>query len=621
MKSPAFTVLLLFFAASTACFAQEQFRVPADELTATTNSAQPGGEIAKAFDGDPATTWHSRWRDPGKYPYFVDVTFSQGETLARLDYLPRADGWNGTIERYAIWVKRAADGEWERLSEGRLSGAAGLQAIPLPDVTCRAIRLEVLQGVGGFGSAAEFAFYRPDPLSGKVAAIFAGTNFPNIQAKEKLAGELNQLKKSTDRPEILAEIAMAEAVLNDPASLAIKNVQAVQKPAPAEEVAWRRGGMPWSYLQPTGRCVLENQPFAVFVRTEDIAPGLVIGDFKTYKWGDQTRLPLTPGWNFFIAPTAGILYLNNPYEAPEQKSAPTAVFAGATAFPYYEYGKTTPEEWQAMLEAENPYGMAEIMTGTCLITASAGNAKKHVDDPQALCESYNHLMDVYARLMGWDENAAPPHRRPTNLQHLLEVDHMYMYATNYRTAYHFNSMKPVLNNRAFRNDGWGPWHEIGHTHQVPGYKFHNTTEVTVNIFSLEMQTSLGQKARIDTPGYRRQLKAYFEQPERDYHKMEDVFLKLCMFWQLRMAFGDNFYPALHRIYRERELPTRGDAEKVQTFIRVSSEVAGCDLSPFYDAWGLPPTDETRKILSELEKLETPIWENMEFSAVGRAGSE
>lgn len=626
--------LCLFFTASTACFSQEitakdieaarqQFRIPADAFTVTTNSAQPSGPIANAFDGDPKTTWHSRWRDPGKYPYFVDVTFSQDETLARIDYLPREDGWNGTIERYALWIKTAADGEWEKLSEGRLPGAAGLQTIPLADVKCRAIRLEVLQGVGGFGSAAEFVFYRPDPEVGKVAAMFARTNFPDVTAKEKkekLAGELNQFKKSTDRPEILAEITLAEAVLNAPDTLAMKEVQAVQKPAPAVEVEWRKGGMPWSYLQPTGRCVLENQPFAVFIRTEDVAPGLVIGDFRTYQWGAQTRVPLNPGWNFFIAPTAGILYLDNPHEAPEQKSAPTAVFVGATAFPFYEYGKTTPEQWAAMLEAENPYGMAEIMTGTCLITASAGNAKKHVDDPQALCESYNHLMDTYAKLMGWDENAAPPHRRPTNLQHLLEVDHMYMYATSYRTAYQFNSMKPVLNNRTFRNDGWGPWHEIGHTHQVPGYKFHNTTEVTVNIYSLEMQTSLGQKARIDTPGYRRQLKAYFEQPERDYHKMEDVFVKLCMFWQLRMAFGDDFYPALHRTYRETELPTKTDVEKVQTFIRISSKVAGYDLSPFYDAWGLPPTDETRAEIGKLETLETPIWENMEFSVVKPAGT-
>ncbi len=599
---------------------RQTLRIPTTEFTVKTNSFQPGGEIEKAFDGNRDTAWHTRWNAPNAYPYYVEIEFEKPQAVARMHYYPRKDGWNGTILAYSVSVMEPEG--WRKIQEGRLSGGGGMQAIALTPVETRALRLEVTQGVEGFGSAAEFELYREDPEAGKIAKMFlGGSDFPEFSEtqREEMTRAFRELKESA-RADVRAEARLGEAVLNASETLAMKTVGVVQKPAPDTEVAWRKGGMPWSYLQPTGRYVLQNQPFAVFVKTANIAPGLVVGDFRTYKWEKQTHLPLTAGWNFFIAPTDGILYLENSYEAPQQQSVPTAIVVGAAEMPYFEYGKTVPEEWPRMLEKPNPYGMAEIMTGRCLITASAENAKKLVDAPQALCESYNHLMDTYAKLMGWDENAAPPHRRPQNLQHLLEVDHMYMYATSYRTAYKFDSMKPVLNNHDFREDGWGPWHEIGHTHQVPGYKFQNLTEVTVNIYSLEMQTSLGQNARIDTPEYHQQLAAYFAQPQRNYHEIGDVFLKLCMFWQLRLAFGDEFYPRLHRMYRETELPTQKNEEKVQTFIRISSEASGYDLTPFYEAWGLPPDEKTREEIEKLPKLETPIWENMRFSEVKPAGA-
>ena len=96
-------------------------------------------------------------------------------------------------------------------------------------------------------------------------------------------------------------------------------------------------------------------------------------------------------------------------------------------------------------------------------------------------------------------------------------------------------------------------------------------------------------------------------------------MKLAMFWQLRLAFGDDFYPQLHQYYREHELDLPDDDAKVQAFIRVASQVSGWDLSPFFEAWGLPIEVETRLEIQKLEKLNQQIWLNLEFSKVPPKG--
>ena len=211
------------------------------------------------------------------------------------------------------------------------------------------------------------------------------------------------------------------------------------------------------------------------------------------------------------------------------------------------------------------------------MTFSVENVKKYVDSPAKILKEYEYLMGVYAKLMGFDEEPDSPeakptvHTRPRCRMRLIEVDHGHMFATFGYTAYHFEAVEPVLNSEKFLSNGWGPWHEIGHEHQLDQYEFQGMTEVTVNIFSLEMQTSLGQTARIDTPEMKAKLKEYFEKPDRDYLAEKDVFMKVALFWQLRLAFGPDFYPRLHRAYREMPMPET-DAAKIQTFIEKASEI-------------------------------------------------
>ncbi len=87
------------------------------------------------------------------------------------------------------------------------------------------------------------------------------------------------------------------------------------------------------------------------------------------------------------------------------------------------------------------------------------------------------------------------------------------------------------------------------------------------------------------------------QSEKNYDQIDNLFVKLGMFWRLDLAFGDNFYPKLHQMYRLTSLEELGDGsdeEKKQLFITMASKVANRDLTPFFEIWGLMPSEKNKK---------------------------
>ena len=60
-----------------------------------------------------------------------------------------------------------------------------------------------------------------------------------------------------------------------------------------------------------------------------------------------------------------------------------------------------------------------------------------------------------------------------------------------------------------------------------------------------------------------------------------------MFWQLELAFGEDFYPNLHKMYQERTTifpPT--EQEKRQYFVVGDFKISGQNLQPFFEKWGI-----------------------------------
>ncbi|HHL0971990.1 TPA: putative mucin/carbohydrate-binding domain-containing protein [Bacillus cereus] len=366
--------------------------------------------------------------------------------------------------------------------------------------------------------------------------------------------------------------------------------------------------MSFSPYEPTGIYVKPGEEVVIQVEgTQQIKA--YIGTYS-YEKEEPKQFNLNPGENKISSSNGGLLYFYNYHNTGEVVAK---VKKGGTTNPLFILGKHTTKDWKRML-AENPDPYAIEMKGeNSLLTMHPETVAEHLkqEDPAALLKKHDEIINIEHKISGLSKDGAGVANQGKHSIHFVEdwYTDNYMYATYYRTAYSKGNLESVLNLEELTNDGWGPWHEVGHQHQQDTWLWDGLGEVTVNIYSLTVQTTFGHKTRLEQEGRYEAAFAYLGKP--DAQEKMDVFEKLVMFWQLHLAYGDQFYPNLHQMYRllhDTELP-KSDEEKKQMFIYMTSKVAGQNLIPFFDKWGLIANDATRENIEKLNlpKLEKEIW--------------
>ena len=366
--------------------------------------------------------------------------------------------------------------------------------------------------------------------------------------------------------------------------------------------------MSFSPYEPTGIYVKPGEEVVIQVEgTQQIKA--YIGTYS-YEKEEPKQFNLHPGENKISSSNGGLLYFYNYHNTGEVVAK---VKKGGTPNPLFILGKHTTKDWKRML-AENPDPYAIEMKGeNSLLTMHPETVAEHLkqEDPAELLKKHDEIINIEHKISGLSKDGAGVVNQGKHSIHFVEDWYTddYMYATYYRTAYSKGNLESVLNLEELTNDGWGPWHEVGHQHQQDTWLWDGLGEVTVNIYSLAVQTTFGHKTRLEQEGRYEAAFAYLGKPDAQ-EKMNE-FEKLVMFWQLHLAYGDQFYPNLHQMYRllhDTELP-KSDEEKKQMFIYMTSKVAGQNLIPFFDKWGLSANDATREKIEKLNlpKLEKEIW--------------
>ncbi|MGF9879311.1 putative mucin/carbohydrate-binding domain-containing protein [Bacillus albus] len=366
--------------------------------------------------------------------------------------------------------------------------------------------------------------------------------------------------------------------------------------------------MSFSPYEPTGVYVKPGEEVVIQVEgTQQIKA--YIGTYS-YEKEEPKQFNLNPGENKISSPNGGLLYFYNYHNTGEVVAK---VKKGGTPNPLFILGKHTTEDWKRMLkESPNPYAI-EMKGENSLLTMHPETVAEHLkqEDPAALLKKHDEIINIEHKISGLSKDGVGVANQGKHSIHFVEdwYTDNYMYATYYRTAYSKGNLESVLNLEELTNDGWGPWHEVGHQHQQNTWLWDGLGEVTVNIYSLAVQTTFGHKPRLEQEGRYEAAFAYLGKP--DAQEKMNVFEKLVMFWQLHLAYGDQFYPKLHQMYRllhDTELP-KSDEEKKQMFIYMTSKVAGQNLIPFFDKWGLFVNDATREKIEKLNlpKLEKEIW--------------
>jgi hypothetical protein len=132
--------------------------IPQSQMSATATSYHVGHEPSKALDGNVTTMWHAEWSPLAPLPQSITLNLGGSYTIKRLRYLPRngLDGYtNGRITSYNIYVSTNGTTFGSPIASGTWANDALEKSATFTAVTASYIRLEAVQGVNGFASAAE----------------------------------------------------------------------------------------------------------------------------------------------------------------------------------------------------------------------------------------------------------------------------------------------------------------------------------------------------------------------------------------------------------------------------------------------------------------------------------
>ncbi|HDR8197323.1 putative mucin/carbohydrate-binding domain-containing protein [Bacillus thuringiensis] len=382
-----------------------------------------------------------------------------------------------------------------------------------------------------------------------------------------------------------------------------------------------RKSMAFSPYEPTGLYAKPNEQITINVEgNQDIQ--VYIGTYSyDASWREDSKIKsftLKPGINTIQSPNGGMIYF---YNKQQGGTIRTTITAGGTTTPFFELGKHTKQDLINMLDQYPNAHAVELKGERVLITATPARVKKYLlgsnTDPVQLLKKMDEATRIQDKVAGLSEEQVDKH-----YVHYVEENHSpdyYMYATSYRTAYVGDAIQYVLDINKFITDGWGPWHEAGHLRQQSPWKFYNMTEVQNNIYSLSVEKAFNQPSNLEKSGIYPKAFQYLEQVNKNYDEISDVFVKLVMLWQLQLAYGEDFYPKLHQLYRDMpssELP-QTDENKKQLFMISASKVAKQNLIPFFEKWGLRPNNDTIQKVAALgyPVLTAEIWKGTDSNPI------
>ncbi|MED0932602.1 M60 family metallopeptidase [Bacillus mobilis] len=384
-----------------------------------------------------------------------------------------------------------------------------------------------------------------------------------------------------------------------------------------------RKSMAFSPYEPTGLYAKPNEQITINVEGNQNIQAYIGTYSYDASWREDSKIKsftLKPGINTIQSPNGGMIYF---YNKQQGGTIRTTVTTGGTTTPLFELGKHTKQDLINMLDQYPNAHAVELKGERVLITASPARVKKYLlgsnTDPVQLLKKMDEATRIQDKVAGLSEEQVDKH-----YIHYVEENHSpdyYMYATSYRTAYVGDAIQYVLDINKFKKDGWGPWHEAGHLRQQSPWKFYNMTEVQNNIYSLSVEKAFtsNQSFRLQQEGAYTKAFQYLEQPNKNYDEVSDVFVKLVMLWQLQLAYGEDFYPKLHQLYRDMsssELP-QTDENKKQLFMISASKVAKQNLIPFFEKWGLRPNNDTIQKVAALGYpiLTAEIWKGTDSNPI------
>ncbi|WP_327657959.1 M60 family metallopeptidase [Streptomyces sp. NBC_00483] len=366
-----------------------------------------------------------------------------------------------------------------------------------------------------------------------------------------------------------------------------------------------------SEFQPTGRHVAAGIPLRLDVQPNDgVLPTVWIGRWDYYATLTAPRsYPLKAGANTVTDPHGGPVYFS--LEGNWER-ATVAFKSGSTPMPVFTLGSTEEADFQSQLDTLTDVPVVELHGPRSIVTLSREGALLYRDESHAeLLRLLEQIIDAESAISGLD-GSKPVHRPKAGGYHFTEVSvvpsGVGAYATHGYNGFPRAYLDRATTVQGLRTRGWGLYHELGHLHQQFAYKPAAMTEVTVNIYSLAVQRALGQPSNLLTADPATGLnpfqsaRAKFGTDGLTYEKSFGAYEKLVPLRQLELAFGDSFWPRLHRLVREEnpQSDSSDSAGRYRALALYASRVAERDLTDFFvTTWAFPIDAQGRAELAAL----------------------
>lgn len=515
-----------------------QFVVPvyANDASKSANGRanSDANNIAKSFDGDPGTIYHTNFGGftdtPGEWPvleyYFAPSTAPATETvdIAEIVYVPRMeDGNNGNFGEVTIEIgKMNADNtySWTTLGDGRMDfgmkSSSTNVAIP-EDMQSgiRAVRFTVHNGFasdqskGNFASCAEMKFKKKAVVDPDMEVFV--DDICSALKPEVTAARIAQIKNPFYRQ--LAEL-MFDGHYDSSKMVSTHN--AVMSPQTLAE-SWNAPGKCYDQSQGVTGVVLSPGKYVVMVSgipAEKGSVGMVLirwhgheiyTDSKTgneQKWyAERLNFTLFNGINVINIPKVtrpeekmvdghdmGLVYINNfddnvtTPEMGEERAVKVHVVGGL--YNGYLSNLKSSAENDAILK-NSIYPCIDLL-GQRVHSVWQTSALKQYTKGQIV--KYINFLDLLIvwehRVLGLEKyNRIPENRTMTYVNY-----NYYMYQGGWGPTFMYDTQYRVCNlDNLLNRDSdavWGLSHEWGHQHQMaPYYRWIGTAEVSNNIFS------------------------------------------------------------------------------------------------------------------------------------------
>lgn len=326
---------------------------------------------------------------------------------------------------------------------------------------------------------------------------------------------------------------------------------------------------------------------------------------NTSNWASRIY-PLTPGQNTVIDPDGGMIYFS--MIGPEF-SVQITFLSAMEEVPFFELGKTSASAFQMQLKTFTQAPQVELVSPRVMLTVERNSALPFQNvDPDELMSLYEEIVDVVEQLIGLDD-CTPVHTRAALRYHLCHGNYRqigWAHAGHSYTAYSDAAVPELLDPRQLMLS-WGIAHELGHQNQMLAYLMPELLETTNNLVSLNVERHFGQKNTLlttDANGLNvwDQALAKHQAPLPTL-SMFNVYEQLVPLEQLRLGFGEGFWPLVNKITRERwasdaTLPPKDIAS--DNLVQFCSIAASADLRQFFASWGFSVTAKGDQSITALQ---------------------